>query len=95
MFSFKIYFNDGTVDYCGGRGNTPLSLYNDFDGLMDWDEFNSLSDDNMTVKKVLELAMKCYKNLYEKIYYKIEIVNLDNNEVIDYIEKGEKDINEF
>ena len=87
MFRFKIYFDDGTVDYCGGRGDTTFSLYNDFDGLMDWNEFNSLSDNNMTVKKVLVLAMECYKKMYEKNYYKIEIVNLDNNEVIDYIEK--------
>lgn len=87
-YRFKIYFNDGTVELSGGRGKTPTCLYNDFDGLMDWDEFDNLSKKNMTTKKELELAFKVYKNLYKKEYYRIEIINDETNEIIDYIEEG-------
>ena len=62
-YRFKIYFNDGTVDLSGGKGKTPTCLYNDFDGLMNWDEFTNLSEKDMTTKKELELAFKVYKNL--------------------------------
>jgi hypothetical protein len=86
-YRFKIYFKDGTTDFCGGKGKTPTCLYNDFDGLMDWDEFNNLNEKDMTTKKELELAFKVYKNLYKKEYYRIEIINDKTNEIIDYIEE--------
>ena len=89
-YRFKIYFKDGTVDLCGGKGKTPTCLYNDFDGLMDWDEFYKLDEKNMTTKKELELAFEVYKKLYKKEYYRIEIINDETNEVIDYIEESEK-----
>ena len=86
-YRFKIYFKDGTTDFCGGKGKTPTCLYNDFDGLMDWDDFNNLNEKDMTTKKELELAFKVYKNLYKKEYYRIEIINDKANEIIDYIEE--------
>ena len=89
-YRFKIYFKDGTFDLTGGKGKTPTCLYNDFDGLMDWDEFYKLDEKNMTTKKELELAFEVYKNLYKKEYYRIEIINDETNEVIDYIEESEK-----
>ena len=86
-YRFKIYFKDGTTDFCGGKGKTPTCLYNDFDGLMDWDDFNNLNEKDMTTEKELELAFKVYKNLYKKEYYRIEIINDKTNEIIDYIEE--------
>lgn len=86
-YRFKIYFNDGTVDLSGGKGKTPTCLYNDFDGLMCWDELANLSEKDMTTKKELELAFKVYKNLYKKEYYRIEIIDDETSEVVDYIEK--------
>ena len=86
-YRFKYYFKDGTIEKSNCYGNTPESLYNDFDGLMDWSEFNQLSDKNMTTKKVLEMAMKVYKG-FLKDFYKIEIINDNTNEVVDSIEKN-------
>ena len=57
---------------------------------MDWDEFENLNENNITTQQELELAFKLYKNLYKKEYYRIEIINEETNEVIDYIEKGKK-----
>ena len=42
MYRFKYYYKDGTVEISGGSGVRPTTLYNDFDGLMDWDEFDNL-----------------------------------------------------
>ena len=86
-YRFKIYFKDGTSKLNAGKGVRPTCLYNDFDGLMDWDEFNNLNEKDMTTKKELELAFKVYKNLYKKEYYRIEIINDKTNEIIDYIEE--------
>ena len=41
----------------------------------------------MTTKKELELAFKVYKNLYKKEYYRIEIIDDETSEVVDYVEK--------
>ena len=86
-YRFKIYFKDGTVKLNAGKGTRPTCLYNDFDGLMEWEEFDNLSEKSMTTKKELELAFEVYKKLYKKEYYRIEIINDETNEVIDYIEK--------
>lgn len=86
-YRFKLYFKDGTTDFSGGKGKTPTCLYNDFDGLMDWKEFYSLSEKDMTTKEELKLAFEVYKNLYKKEYYRIEIINDETEEVIDYIEE--------
>ncbi len=89
-YCFKVYFNDGTNKFGWIKGETSTCLYNDFDGLMDCCEFDNLSENDMTTKKELELAFEVYKNLFDKGYYRIEIINLETNEVIDYIEDKEK-----
>ena len=83
-YRFKFYYNDGTTGLSGGYSTYPAALYNDFDGLLDWEEFNSLSEKNMTTKKILELAVRAYKG-FEPDFYRIEIINDKTNEIIDYI----------
>lgn len=89
MYRFKYYYKDGTSELSGGRGNTPESMYNDFDGLMDWDEFDSLCEEKLTTHEVLEMAMEVYKG-FLKDFYRIEIVNDETNEVVDYIDANER-----
>lgn len=88
MYRFKYYYKDGTNELSGVWSKTPEGLFNDFDGLMDWDEFNSLYEKDITTHKVLELAMKVYKG-FLKDFYRIEIVNDETNEVVDYIDDSE------
>lgn len=52
-YCFKVYFNDGTKEFGWAKGDTPTCLYNDFDGLMDWNDFDNLTEENMTTKKEL------------------------------------------
>lgn len=86
-YKFKYFYKDGTNEISSACGNNPLLLFNDFDGLMDWEEFDKLTEKNMTTKKILKMAMKVYKG-FLKDYYRIEIINDDTKEVIDYIEEG-------
>ena len=86
MFRFKFYFKDGTTKLSDGGGKRPTLLFNDFDGLMDWDEFDNLTETDMTTHKILEMAMKNYKGFLPD-FYKIEIVNDETNEIIDSIEE--------
>lgn len=86
MYSFKVYYNDGTSSYVDDSGIRPTLLFNDFDGLMYPSEFDKLDEKDLTNKKILELAFDLYKKILEKSYYRIEIVNKDTNEVIDFIE---------
>ncbi len=88
VYRFKYYYKDGTSELSGVCSKTPEGLFNDFDGLMDWDEFDSLNENNMTTHKVLELAMEVYKG-FLKDFYRIEIVNDETNEVVDYIDETE------
>ena len=89
LYRFKYYYKDGTTEISGCYGTKPELMYNDFDGLLDWDEFDSLSEKNMTTKKVLELAVKAYKGFLPD-FYRIEIINDKTNKVIDYIDISEK-----
>lgn len=93
MYRFKFYYNDGTTKLSGGRGVRPTTLYNDFDGLMDWDEYEKLEEKDMTTNKILEMAVDVYKGFLPD-YYRIEIVNDETNEVVDYIEAKEVKKNE-
>ena len=57
---------------------------------MDWDEYYELYDKNLTTKDVLKLALKCYKDSFKKDFKRIEIINDETNEIIDYIEESEE-----
>lgn len=88
MYKFKYYYNDGTSDFSDGCGKTPELMYNDFDGLMDWDEFDNLRTQNLSVHEILELAMKVYKGFLPD-FYRIEIVNTETDEIVDYVDLKE------
>jgi len=86
IYRFKYYYNDGTSELSGGRAANPNNLWFDFDGLMDWDEYEELCNKNLTTKEILEMAFEVYSG-FLKDFYRIEIVNDETNEVIDFIEK--------
>lgn len=89
MYRFKFYYKDGTNGLRGGRAVRPTALYNDFDGLIDWEEYENLSEKDMTTKKILELAVRAYKKLIPA-FNRIEIIDDTSNKVIDYIDVKEK-----
>ncbi len=88
-YRYRYFYKDGTDEISECWGKTPTSMYNNFDGLMDWDEFNSLSEKNLTTKDILKLAMKVYKG-FLKDFYRIEIINDETNEIVDYIDEREE-----
>lgn len=65
-YRFKIYFKDGTTDLSSGKGKRPTILYNDFDGLMDWDEFENLNENNITTQQELNLPLNYTKSYIKK-----------------------------
>lgn len=88
MYRFKYYYKDGTSELSGAGGQRPEMMFYDFDGLMDLDEYESLSEKNLSTHEILELAMEVYKG-FLKDFYRIEIVNDETNEVVDYIDDSE------
>lgn len=88
VYRFKYYFCDGKTKTSSIATSKPEELYNDFDGLMDWDEYYDLGKKNLSTHDVLKLAGKVYKWFIPK-FYKIEIINDKTKEVIDYIEVKE------
>lgn len=88
VYRFKYYFYDGKIKTSSIATSKPEELYNDFDGLMDWDEYYDLGKKNLSTHDVLKLASKVYKGFIPK-FYKIEIINDKTKEVIDYIEVKE------
>ncbi|HPE15080.1 MAG TPA: hypothetical protein PLT65_04525 [Bacilli bacterium] len=88
MYRFKYYYKDGTTKVSDCKGDTPESMYNDFDGLMDWDKFENLSSQKLTTSDILKLAMSLYRGFIDD-YYRIEIIDDETNKIIDYIEESE------
>lgn len=41
MYKFKFYYKNGEIDVNTASTKTPEELYYDFDGLIDWDEYDS------------------------------------------------------
>ena len=89
MYRFKIYYQDGNTELSGGCAIRPTALYNDFDGLLEWNEFESLREKDMTTKKILELAVRAYKGFIPS-FNRIKIIEDTSNNVIDYIDVEEK-----
>lgn len=87
-YRFKFYYNDGTNGLSGGYATRPTALYNDFDGLLDWDEFDSFDERKVTTKEILETAVRAYKGFLPD-FYKIEIINDKTDEIVDYIDVKE------
>ena len=87
MYRFRVIYNDGTNDIFGTSMDSPNKLYFDFDGSMDWDEYYSLYDREVSTKEILELAFKIFKGTLKKEYHRIEIINDETKKVVDYIEK--------
>ena len=88
VYRFKYYFCDGKTKTSSIATSKPEELYNDFDGLMDWDEYYDLGKKNLSTHDVLKLAAEVYKGVIPK-FSKIEIINDKTKEVIDYIEVKE------
>ena len=89
IYSFKYYYNDGTSEVSNVKTEKPEELYNDFDGLIDWDEFDSFIGREVTTKEILETAVRAYKGFLPD-FYRIEIINSKTNEVVDYIDLNNK-----
>lgn len=87
MYKFKFYYKDGTTDFNSTGTTTPEELYIDFDGLIDWDEYYSFSKLKPSSHEVLEVATRAYKG-FLKDFNRIEIINEETGEIIDYIEEG-------
>lgn len=86
VYAFKFCFDDGTNLIGSAKFERPEQLYDDFDGLMDWDEYDALSEKKLSTHEILEMAMTLYDYL-EKSYHRIEIINTDTGEIVDYIDK--------
>ena len=85
-YSFKIYLNNNTSKVLGGKANTPENLKYDFDGMISWEEYDKVCKMNLTSKEVLSYAKKFYNEKYSNQIVKIEIVNIETNEIVDFIE---------
>ncbi len=89
IYRFKYYYRDGTTDVSAIKTSKPEELYNDFDGLIEWEELYAFDGRKVTTKEVLETAVKAYKGFLPD-FYRIEIINDKTGEVVDYIEMKAK-----
>ena len=88
MYRFKFYYKDGTKEVSSFGLENIEDLYYDFDGLIEWNEYYSFDELKPTGHEILEVAMRAYKGFY-KDFYRIEIINDESNEIIDYINEGD------
>ena len=84
-YTFKFYYKDKTERVVSARARSPEDLYNDFDGLLDWNEYENLFNKKLSTKDILLWASKAYKS-HSKDFYRIEIVNINTKEIVDFIE---------
>jgi hypothetical protein len=80
---YAIYaqFADGNVKKVSGDAKSPELLYNDFDGLMPWNEYDELSTKNLTTQQILKMAFELYSKK-QKGLVKLSIINCLTNEIV-------------
>lgn len=86
-FSFKLYFRDKSTKILKGKASSPENLKYDFDGLISWEEYDRISNMDLTAKEVLEHAERIYNKKYNNQIVRIEVLNIVTNEIIDFVEK--------
>lgn len=86
MYQFKFYYKDGSISQTNLFCKKAEDLYNEFDGLMKWEDFYALSDKKLTTHEILETGFELFKKQKKKEYFRLEIVNDETNEVVDFIE---------
>lgn len=84
-YKFKKYYEDGTIECNGGRASKPEYLYADFDGMVAWEEYDNIATSNLSIKELLKISLKLFSKNSKRIK-RVEIVNIENNEIVDYIE---------
>lgn len=85
IYALKLYFNDGTYDILKEKTEKPEDLYINFDGLMDWYEYEELPSKQLSVHEILETGIEVYKECSID-FYRLEIINLENGNIVDFIE---------
>ena len=89
-FKFKKYYKDGTIKLNGGSASKPEYLYGELDGMVSWEEYDKISTSNLSTDKLLKIALKGFNKASNPIK-RIEIVNIETNEVLDFIVNKEID----
>ncbi len=83
-YTFKYIYKNGQSKVSRAKASTPENLRYDFDEQLDWNEYDKFVDSFRTTKEILDIAKKVNKN--KEQLCRIEIINIDTNEVIDFIE---------
>lgn len=86
IYAFKFFYDDGSIELAGGRSSKPEFLYGSLDGLVSWNEYDKIATSNLSVHELLTYAAGVFKNKWKKSFYRIEIVNTETNEVIDFVD---------
>ena len=84
VYRYRFWYKNDNIKLSDARSSSPNNLWFDFEGLMFSEEYDKLFD---TDDIIMKIAVK-------KDYSKIEIINDETNEVIDYIDESEVKTNE-
>lgn len=89
-YKFKKYYKDGTISLNGGSASKPEYMYCEFDGVVSWDEYDKIATSNLSTHEILQIAIKGFNKFTkaENPIIRMEIVNIQTNEIIDFIENN-------
>ena len=86
VYCFKFYKKNGQTKLSSIHAVKPSSLINSFENKMEYKEYEKLIEEPPSTKKKLQIAFKIFNK--NKEYSRIEIINEETGEIIDYIEEG-------
>ena len=84
-YTFKYFYKNGKVEVSKARASTPENLRYDFDGQLSEAEYDKFVDSPRSTKEILAMAKKVHKKTLPALS-RIEIINAETNETIDFIE---------
>ena len=88
VYCFKFYKKNGQTKLSSIHAVKPSSLINSFENKMEYKEYEKLIEEPPSTKKILQIAFKIFNK--NKEYSRIEIINEETGEIIDFIESTTK-----
>ena len=84
LLNFKFYNKKGQTKLSSIHAVNPSSLIHSFESIMDLKEYEKLIEEKTSTKEILQIALKIFNK--NNKYSRIEIINEETGEIIDFIE---------
>lgn len=89
-YGFRLCFKDGTTRLVGERGISIRDLLENLKPFLDAKILYDIKDieDKLSIRDILQLGIKSFKPFCHFNCNRFEIINIETNQIVDYVENN-------